>query len=685
MASFPKLSELIEAFVNDCYDFLIQYSDESTKKSIDNVLEQVKQKDELYKKLYVIYCSIFPFDPKIEGNLNVIYFSKKYIYVIYNLLSDSKNEDKSATKNDCCNTYIALHGFKYEYKAVLQKDLLGFLCDKYVHFSTLLNKYGILEKIKIYYEENIKSLENYFNPDKFEKKLLKNFRINNSIQIIYIDKAFVDMDIKIKSVKFALKNEMSLKLLEKDFQSNTLQENWIIYSGLNLNEININKKKIEFLENKNKLLINNIKALTNPYNYNLRRKISNIILKNIFVILSKKNYTFKQKYSAAVLSELFKRQKEMSKNDSTAFQSEIDSYKAKLKNQNKDSNISATPSADKERTFNLIIVKKGDNCEVIPTLSIEFSFFLKEKGNKLNHFDEEILDLVLFDDMNIEICEEEYEKIEERKVEFETESQVEKKKYIGKTDFNGNEIIMMLQNPKQFYKKEIDIKKLFELYYKKIQELESKYGLKKNTTKLSDLEADITIINIQLGELIKNYEEHFDEIGINFKDKNIIQNKDVNEDEKDNLNNYFKAKDLLNKTNNKIEYYQKIITEISDINNIESSCEKNVDELITIDENKRKNEVEVKSINDLFDEFKQDMYNKIMHVQQYKEYDSVFNLENIKKFRLNDYFNFLKENLRNYSFSITKRDVTNFNFLIEVITNYKRFKYVYNNDLDIKI
>ena len=54
MASFPKLSELIEAFVNECYDFLVQYSDESTKKSIDNVLEQVKQKDELYKKLYVI-------------------------------------------------------------------------------------------------------------------------------------------------------------------------------------------------------------------------------------------------------------------------------------------------------------------------------------------------------------------------------------------------------------------------------------------------------------------------------------------------------------------------------------------------------------------------------------------------------------------------------------------------------
>jgi hypothetical protein len=211
---------------------------------------------------------------------------------------------------------------------------------------------------------------------------------------------------------------MSLKSLEKDFQINTSQENYIIYSGLNSNEININKKEIEYLENKNKLLINNVKALTNPYNYNLRRKISNIILKNIFVILSKKNYSFEQKYSYAVLSELYKRQKEMSKQDSENFQKEINTYKNNLNNQNPKSNIIATPSADKERTFTLILVKKGNNYEVIPTLSIEFSFFLKEKGNKLNHFDEEILDLVLFEDMGVEICEEEYEKMEEKRMKL---------------------------------------------------------------------------------------------------------------------------------------------------------------------------------------------------------------------------------------------------------------------------
>ena len=98
---------------------------------------------------------------------------------------------------------------------------------------------------------------------------------------------------------------------------------------------------------------------------------------------------------------------------------------------------------------------------------------------------------------------------------------------------------MMLENPNQFYKKETNIKKIFELYYKKIQEIESKYGFKDNTKKLSDLETDTTIINIQLKELIKNYEQHFDEIEINYKDSNKIENKDVNEDEKDNLNNLF--------------------------------------------------------------------------------------------------------------------------------------------------
>ena len=240
MTSLPKLKELVKAFVNDCYNFLDKYSDEFTKNSINKVLEHVKQSDEVHRKVYVLYCSIFPFDPQNEGNLNIIFFYKKYIYVVYNYLSETKNDNRISTINDCCNTYIALYGFYYNYNAALPKNLSEFLCDKYSCFLTLMNKNGILEKLKRYYENNISSLINFKNSDKYIKKLLKNFRTNNSIQIIYIDKVIVELQ--------------------------------------------------------NKLNNNNIINLTNQYNYNLWRKISNTILKNIFVILYKKNFRFSKNF-----------------------------------------------------------------------------------------------------------------------------------------------------------------------------------------------------------------------------------------------------------------------------------------------------------------------------------------------------------------------------------------------------
>ena len=483
---------------------------------------------------------------------------------------------------------------------------------------------------------------------------------------------------------------MRLKLLEREIQNKKFMENFIIYSEFNSNEISICKKKIEYLENNNKLLNNNIINLTNQYNYNLWRKISNIILKNIFVILYKKNYRFSQKFSYSVFCELKKRQKEMTRKDSESFQIEINKYKNYLDKQNKDkinnaSSLIHSISSDKERPFNLIIIKRDNNYEVKPTLCIEFLFFLKEKGNKLNHFDKEILDLDLFDKMNIEISNEENQIFVGKKDELENETLIEKKKYIDKINFTGNDIIMMLNNPEQFHKKERNISQIFQPFYEKMKEIESKWGLKKNKMKLSDLEAHSTNINIQLGELIKNYEEHFDENGINYKDRNKIENNDLNEDEKDNLNNYFKAKSLLDNITKKIEYYQTIMSEINDMNNIKTTCEKNMDELIDNVKNKIKNEDKIIRISDLFTSFKNEMYYKINNIKEYMDYDSVFNNENISCFSMTDFFYFLKEHLANNSFSIIKRDVTNFNFLIEVISNYKQFKEVYNKDLDIKI
>jgi len=68
--------------------------------------------------------------------------------------------------------------------------------------------------------------------------------------------------------------------------------------------LNCERKKVEYLDNLIISLKSTITNLGNPYNYNLWRKLSNIILKNLFVILHKKNYKFLQCYSKSVLNSL---------------------------------------------------------------------------------------------------------------------------------------------------------------------------------------------------------------------------------------------------------------------------------------------------------------------------------------------------------------------------------------------
>ena len=74
--------------------------------------------------------------------------------------------------------------------------------------------------------------------------------------------------------------------------------------------------------------------------------------------------------------------------------------------------------------------------------------------------------------------------------------------------------------------------------------------------------------------------------------------------------------------------------------------------------------------------------------KEYGKYDKIFNDKNIKEFYLEEMYYILKEtlNYNNAFFSIITKDVTNYNFLVEVITEFKELKnFVYNQDLDILI
>ena len=99
-------------------------------------------------------------------------------------------------------------------------------------------------------------------------------------------------------------------------------------------------------------------------------------------------------------------------------------------------------------------------------------------------------------------------------------------------------------------------------------------------------------------------------------------------------------------------------------------------------------ENKLKSISDLFLEFKNTLKTRIVEEPEYGKYENIFYNKNIDEFSLEEVYSILKDtlNYNNASFSITKKDITNFNLLIVVITEYKELKnFVYNQDLDILI
>ena len=117
------------------------------------------------------------------------------------------------------------------------------------------------------------------------------------------------------------------------------------------------KKKSEYFENIINSLKNAIINLGNPYNYNLWRKLSNIILKNLLVILSKKKYKFLQYKNKTVLSNLKYYESKLKKTQLLDFQDKIKKYEENSENQIQNISFKGTPLADRKRNYNIIVVE----------------------------------------------------------------------------------------------------------------------------------------------------------------------------------------------------------------------------------------------------------------------------------------------------------------------------------------
>ena len=93
-----------------------------------------------------------------------------------------------------------------------------------------------------------------------------------------------------------------MKIIELNINMDYLKlsEALISESSINSALINVEKMKYDYLDNLNQKLINGMKNLANLYNFNLWRKVSNMLLKNIFVILKNNKFEFRQNPSNSI-------------------------------------------------------------------------------------------------------------------------------------------------------------------------------------------------------------------------------------------------------------------------------------------------------------------------------------------------------------------------------------------------
>ena len=739
MSNYPTIEKLFNAIITDCYDYLFSHTDDKAKESITKLFDYNKDKDEIIQKSYIVLCSII-YEKASEEELNSIYeFTKKFIESIYSYLSDAKkNNNITSTINDCCNGYIAIFGYVYIFKGVFVNEFLQFFTQDHKYFKEVLTEFNILNEVKMHYENSINKLykeksiiiddqlfnefisyfeEESFDFKKVEKEKKENEKVsspqklnaeikkdeisengNKSTQHETFDSSIIQIENKsledgelvtkkktLNNNPILLKNDILCIIIKKSYSYLTLLEKTLLKIEFKSAEIDSEKKKVKYLENSIISLKQTIINLGNPYNFNLWRKLSNIILKNLFVILHKKKYKLLQYCNRSVLKSLQNYESKFKGEKLTAFKDKVKKYEERLNGQIGGVQSSGASAEDKERAFNIIVVEN----QIKYSLVIDFLFFLKEKDNKINHFDEEIIDLILFDDLGIDMAinEDSHEKdMNTFQTEKENKQSVEKFSKNSKTSFNFAEIIDMLKNPFKYHQKDINIDKIYTAIYEKITRIKTDIGYDENI-KLNDIKKEIVDLSEEIQNVVDSYEQYFTENKINYQNKN---EKEILDTElKKHMKNYIYIKELQETINKKIPSYENIINALSDLKTITEKCMKEVEELTEEIKIKRQTEKKtLKTISEVFFEFKNTLKKDIMRKEEYKKYANIFSEENINEFSLEDVYAIIEEtlNFNNTSFSITKKDITNFNLLVEVITNFEELKcFVYNKDLDVLI
>ena len=486
--------------------------------------------------------------------------------------------------------------------------------------------------------------------------------------------------------------KLKIKTLDLDIKCLELGEVLFSESSINAALIKIEKTKSDYLDNLNRKLINTMKNLANPYNFNLWRKVSNMLLKNIFVILKNDKFELRQNLSNGIKNLLISNACK-NKIYNTEFKEKIRNYESKYNSSN--TNIitqNLSNSADKKRVYNLVAIYKNNSPDITASLSIDFLFYLKEKGNQVNHFDEKVLNFILFNDMNIVEVENKDVKIEEEKTNIIiNEDDVLDKVYEGRINFDSNEIISMLKNPLKFMKDDyIDVKILFTPIYKEIEEIKKLVGYNNSGIQIKKLEENVENISLNIKEIISYFENYFQTNDIDFKNiKKELTDDKISLNDKNKLKEYSKIISVSNKIEDKLKFYQQLKDRITNLNSSISQKEIKINKSINKIKDEIKKVAKLISIDDVFKKYKSNLLQIINNdnENEYKQYDKIFNEKNINNFSISQFYHFISTNLNKEKkqLCITKRDITNYNLFIAIIEEFQEFKDDYQGDIDVPI
>ena len=438
--------------------------------------------------------------------------------------------------------------------------------------------------------DNINNIKKNKNDEQeknvFEKNLKNEINKNNIFDVV------LNIQKELKEHKI----EARLEFIHTDIKIIETYDILNYESIFNSKYFKVQKKNIEYIEQYIHSLKNTIINLSDPYDFNFWRKLANIILKNIFIILNMKKFDIRQQKKRIILNQLYSKFKEKNIYINKEINKKLLDYEKNLEFKNETNTKNISDAADKKRDYNLITIYKDEKPDIISSLSIDFLFYLKEKGNKFNHFDEVVLNHILFNDLNIEDNEFDFREEDEENKEFEKNSKeikietdnnnkkeqrenINNDKKEVKIENNNNEEKERdnNNNNKEEIKKEIvnsdkkEIKKNEEKSYEEKKDNDNKEKIDSLNKKINNNENKIEI-KLELNDnKIKN------------ETRKIIENKTK---ENNNLNNkeknIYKGNDLIKMLKNPLYFQQKNIQKT----NIFSSMYTEIDNVKTYVENK---------------------------------------------------------------------------------------------------